>query len=73
MLQSPRLKDYVHTIGIHLYLSNNAIHEHKCLESIKKLYKQADKCDNQQQFKYILEVAMVSTPEGFTKTFLYLP
>ena len=24
------------------------------------------KYDNQQQFKYIIEAAMVSTPEGFT-------
>ena len=47
MLQSPRLKDHVHTIGIHPSLSNNTIYEHKCLENIKKLYKQAGKCDNQ--------------------------
>ena len=66
MLESPRLKYHVHTIGIHLYLSNNAIYEHKCLENIKKLYKQDGKCDNQQQFKDIIEAAMVSTPKGFT-------
>ena len=47
-------------------LSNNAIYEHKCLENIKKLRKQADKCDDQQQFKDILEADMVSTPERFT-------
>ena len=63
MLQSPRLKDHVQTIGIDQYLSNNALYEHKCLENIKKLYKQAGKCDDQQQFKDILEDAMVSTPE----------
>ena len=66
MLQSPRLKDHVQTIGIDPSLSNNTIYEHKCLENIKKLYKQAGKCDDQQQFKDILEAAMVSTPEGFT-------
>ena len=66
MLQSLRLKDHVQTIGIHPYLSNNAIYEHKCLENIKILYKQAGKCDDQQQFKDIIEAAMVSTPEGFT-------
>ena len=65
-LQSPRLKDHVHTIGIDQYLSNNALYEHKCIENIKKLYKQAGKCDNQQQFKDIIEAAIVSTPEGFT-------
>ena len=65
-LQSPRLKYHIQTIGIHPSLSNNDIYEHKCLENIKKLYKQAGKCDNQQQFKDIFEAAMVSTPEGFT-------
>ena len=36
------------------------------LKNIKKLYKQAGKCDKKQQFKYILEAPMVSTPELFT-------
>ena len=66
MLQSPLLKDHVHTIGIDPYLSNNTIYAHKCLENIKKVYKQAGKCDYQKQLKVILEAAMVSTPEGFT-------
>ena len=66
MLQSPRLKDHVHTIGIHPSLSNNAVYEHKYIENIKRLYKQAGKCDYQQQFKDILEAAIVSTTEGFT-------
>ena len=48
MLQSPRLKYHVHTIGIHPSLSNNAIYEHKYLENIKTLYKQFGKCDYQQ-------------------------
>ena len=34
--------------------------------NIKKLYQHAGKCDNQQQFKDIVEAAMVSSPEGFT-------
>ena len=66
MLQSPRIKYHVKTIGINLSLSNNDIYEHKCLENIKKLYKQYGKCDDQQKFKDILEASMVSTPEGFT-------
>ena len=66
MLQSLRLKYHVQTIGIHPSLSNNAIYEHKFLENIKKLYKQAGKCDDQQQFKDILEADMGSTPKGFT-------
>ena len=61
MFQSHRLKDHVQTICIHPSLSNNAIYEHKCLENIKKIYKQAGKCDNQQQFKDILEADMVFT------------
>ena len=47
MLQSPRLKYHVHTIGIDQSLRNNALYEQKCLENIKTLYKQAVKCDNQ--------------------------
>ena len=66
MLQSPRHKDHVHTIDIDQSLSSNFIYEQKCLENIKKIYKQAVKCDNQQQFKDILEAVMVSTPGGFT-------
>ena len=33
---------------------------------IQKLYKQDGKYDDQQQFKDIIEAAMVSTPDGFT-------
>ena len=39
----------------------------KKILKINNLYKHAGKCDNQQQFKDILEGVMVSTPEGFTK------
>ena len=56
----------MNTIGIDQSLSNSALFKHMCLQNIKKLYKNSRKCDNQQQFKYILEAAMVSTPEGFT-------
>ena len=47
ILQSPWLKNKVHTIGIDQYLRNNSIYEHKCLENIKKLYKKYGKCDDQ--------------------------
>ena len=66
MLQSPQLKDHVQTIGIDQSLSKNALYDHKCPENIKKLYKQAGNCGNQQQFKDIIEADMVSNPEGFT-------
>ena len=66
MLQSLRLKDHVYTIGIDLSLSNNALYEHKYLQNIKKLYKHAGKCDDQQKFKDILGTSVVSNPEGLT-------
>ena len=66
MLKSPRLKYHVQTIGIDQSLRNNAIYENIGLENIKKIYKKAGKCDDQQQFKYILQDAMVYTPKGFT-------
>ena len=66
VLQSPHLKDPVKTIGIYQSLINNALSEHKSHQNIKKLYRHAGKCDNQQQLKYILKAAIVSTPEVFT-------
>ena len=65
MLQSQCLKYYMKTIVIYQSLRNNALSEQKCIQNIKKLYKHAGKCDYQQQLKYIIEAAMVSTPEGF--------
>ena len=66
MLQSPRLKYHMNTIGIYQLLSKSDIFEHRCLQNITKLYKHAGKCDDQQQFKYILEADMVFTPQVFT-------
>ena len=42
------------------------MYEHRCLENIKRLYKTAGKCDDQQQYKDILEETMVSTTEVCT-------
>ena len=50
------------TIGIDQSLRNSALFEHRCLKNINKVYQHAGKCDKQQQFKDILEAAMVSTP-----------
>ena len=66
MLQSPRIKYHAQTICIDQSLSNNALYEHKFLQNINNLYKHAGKYYDQQQFKYIPESDMVSTPEGFT-------
>ena len=40
------------------------MYEHRCLENIKKLYKSCGKCGDQQQYKDIVEAAMVSNTEG---------
>ena len=48
MLQPTHLKYYVKTIGIEQSLINNALFEQNFLQNIKKLYKHAGKCDNQQ-------------------------
>ena len=66
MLKSPRIKDHMNTIGIDQSLSKNALYEHRCLQNTKNSYEHAGKCDNQQQFKDIIEADMVSTPGGFT-------
>ena len=66
MLQSPRLKDHVQTIGIDQSLRNNALYERRCIETPNKSYNQDGKCDDQKQIKYILESAMVYNPEVFT-------
>ena len=51
------------TIGIDQSLRNSALFEPRCLQNINKLYKNSGKWDDQKQFKYILEAAMVSNTE----------
>ena len=60
------LRYHIHTIGIEQSLRKKSLYEHKCLQNVKKLDKHDGKCDGQQQFKYILEAAMVYTTEGLT-------
>ena len=66
MLQSPLLEDNMKTIGIDLSLCKRSSFEHKCLNNIKKIYQHAGKCDYQQNLKYIINAAMLLTPEGVT-------
>ena len=54
------------TIRFEKSLSNSTLYEHRCLENTKKLLKTAGKCDDQQQYKVILDIEMVSTIEGCT-------
>ena len=73
MLQSMRLKYHVQTIGIDQSLSKNALYEHKCLENIKKLYKQAGKCDEQKNSKIFLRLIWFLLLKDLSTTVLYLP
>ena len=66
MLRSPRLEDHMTTIGIDQSLYKKSSFEHKCLNSIKKIYQHAGKCDYQQNLYDIIYSAMVLTPEGVT-------
>ena len=36
------------------------------MNNIKKIYQHAGKCDDQQNLKYIIDDAILSTPEGVT-------
>ena len=45
MLQSPRIKDHMKTIGIDQSLRNSDIFKHRCLQNINKLYQYSGKCD----------------------------
>ena len=71
MLQLPRLKYHVQTIGIDQSLSNNALYEHKCLENIKKLYKQFGKCDDQK--KVFLRLLWFLLLKDSSTIVLYIP
>ena len=42
-------------IGVDQALSNSALYEHICLENIKKLYKNAGKYEDRQQYKAMIE------------------
>ena len=47
--------------------------EHKSLNNMKNIYQHAGKCDNQQNLKYIIDSAMVSTTEEVTDDSPSLP
>ena len=66
MLQSLRLEYHMKTIGIEQSLLKFSSFEHKCMNNIKNIYQHEGMCDDQQNLKYILDAAMVSTPEGVT-------
>ena len=45
------------TIVLYQSLSTSAMYEHRFLENIKKIYKSSGKCDDQQQYKAIIEAS----------------
>ena len=54
------------TIGVEQCLSIRDLNENWCLENIQSLYKYDGICDDKQQYKAILESAMVYTTDGTT-------
>ena len=73
MLQLPRLKDHVHTIGIDQLLSNNALYEHKCLENIKKYTNKLVSVTTRNSSKIFLRLLWFLLLKDSLTTFLYLP
>ena len=65
-MQPNPLKEHMVTIGLDQSLSKNELYGHRCLENIGNLYKYYGKCDDQQHYKAILELSMVSTNEVFS-------
>ena len=64
MLQSSRLEYHMKTIGIYQSSFTRSYFEHRCTNNIKNIYQHAGKCDDQQNLKYIIDDAILSTPEG---------
>ena len=54
------------TIGIEQSSFAGSSFEHRCMNNIKKIYQHADKCDDQQNIKDIIDAAIISTLEGVT-------
>ena len=54
------------TIGIDLSSFTRYYFEHRCMNNIKNIYRRAGKYDDQQNLKYILDAAILSTPEELT-------
>ena len=62
MLQSSCIEEYIKTIGIDQLLCNSSSFEHKLLNNIKKIYQHEGKCDDQKNFKDMLDAVMVANP-----------
>ena len=56
----------MNTIGIDQSSFARSSFEHRCMNNIKKIYRHAGKCDDQQNLKDIIDSAILSTPQGVT-------
>ena len=54
------------TIGIDQTSFARSSFEHRCMNNIKKIYQHAEKCDDKQNLKDIIDDAILYTPEGVT-------
>ena len=66
MLLSSRLEYHTKTIDIDQSSFTRFSFEHRCMKKTKKIYQHGGKCDDQQNIKDILYVAVIYTPEGVT-------
>ena len=73
MLQSLKLKYCVQTIGIDQSLSDNDLHEHKCLENIKKLYKKLVSVTTSNNPKILLRLLWFLLLKDSPITVPYIP
>ena len=62
LLQSSRLENHMETIGIDQYSFTRSSFEHRCMKNIKNIYQHEGKFDYQQNLKYIIDAAILSTP-----------
>ena len=72
MLQSPRLKYHVQTIGIDSSLSNNAIYEHKFIETSKKFTNKLVSLTTNNNSKIFLRLLWFLLLKYSPETVLYL-
>ena len=56
----------MNTIGIDQSSFTRSYFEHICMNNIKKIYQHAVKCDDKNNLKDSIDVAILSTPEGVT-------
>ena len=54
------------TIGIELSSFARSSFDQIFMSNIIKIYQHAGKCDDQKNLKYIIDAAILSTPEGVT-------